>query len=240
MDASQGVRHGLRDGSRERRGQRRLTLAIGLAVLAVSLVATLSHATERRTGTNGLPARVLFGIAPGRATICQQGERIPSGTAAIRISLLVSSQTTPRLAVELSRGDVVRATGAAGARWDRASATWYSGSAVRIPLAPTLRGDVVGDICIRLLAGRSEQYGLLGIPTALGEGATEDGRSLAGRLHVEYLAAGDHSWWSFAPTLVGRIGRGHAWSGPSVGLLVALLMLTPIALGAWQLSRNDS
>ena len=42
------------------------------------------------------------------------------------------------------------------------------------------------------------------------------------------------------PELARRLGRGHAWSGAPVVLLAALLMVLPIALSAWQLSRDDS
>lgn len=238
MDASQGVGHELPDGSRERRRRRRITLAIGLTLVVAGLVATLSHAAVRRTGANGMPAKTSFGTTAGAPKICQPGERIPSGTAALRVSLVGTSQAPPRLSVSLLRGDATQASGAA-ARWDRPSASWHGGSVVLVPLAPTLRDDVFGSVCIRLPRGGAQQYGLMGVPTYADEGTTVNGQHLPGRLHFDYLQAGERSWWSLAPALARRIGRGHAWSGPSVALLVALLMLTSIVLGAWQLSRDD-
>jgi hypothetical protein len=221
------------DDERGRRRRRRVVLAICFPLLAAGLVATLSHAAARRTGTNGMPANGVVAVAaPGSGTICQQDEWIPSGTAAVRLSLIARSHALPpRLAVVLSDGDVAHRSSAAGARWD-------GDTSMVVPLARTLRAEIAGgSICVSAPAGGSEQYGLLGVATA-GEAATATGRALPGRLHVEYLAAGEQSWWSFAPTLARRVGRGHAWSGPSVALLVALLMLAPIVLGAWQLSRG--
>jgi hypothetical protein len=237
VDASDEAGHAMPDDRRERRRRRALTLAVGLVLIAAGLVATLSHAAKRRTGTNGMPAKVLLGTTPGAGTICQAGERIPADTAAVRVALVGDARIAPRVAVALTRADAVLATGAAGARWERTGALR---SAVVVPLGQPLRGAAFGSICFRLRGGAALQYGLLGVQTVPGEGATEDGRELPGRLHLEYLAAGERSWWSLAPTLARRLGRGHAWSGPSVGVLLLLLALTSIGLCAWQLSRTDS
>lgn len=220
------------DGARGRR-RRVLTLAVGFALLAAGLVATLSQASARRTGTNGIPARSTFGTVEGPGTVCQFDERIPSGTAAIRVSLVGDPRATPRLSVALARAQTVRAASGPGARWD-------GPASVLVPLTTTLRRDLVGSVCIRFLAASPPaQYALLGIPIDPSEGASGDGEPLPGRLHLEYLGPGERSWWSLAGTIGRRMGFGHAWSGPSVALLALLLTFTSIALATWHLSRAE-
>ncbi|MFL5817396.1 MAG: hypothetical protein ACJ76L_07330 [Conexibacter sp.] len=215
------------DDSRARRRRRRVTLAIALALLVVALAATLSRAHDSRTGTNGIPAEFGLTVSSGPHTICQAGEQIPAGTAAIRVAL-IGSGPAPSVVVTDGEGRSVIGPGA-HARPER--------KAVLVPLARPLRDDAEGDVCVKLPG--SGRYALLGIATVPDFAATEGTAALGGRVHLEYLAAGTRSWWSSMPTLVRRLGRGHAWSGPSVALLAALLMFAPIALAAWQLTRDE-
>lgn len=221
------------DDSRERRRQRTIALAAAFALLALALLATLSHASQRRIGTNDVPVTGQLAAAPEHATICQAQERIPSGTAAVRVALTGGGGPAPQVRAIISSGGVVQAAGGAGARWD-------AHETLLVPLASPLRADVTGTICVALAPapGAAERYKLGGWEYTLLPHATIDGRATPGRLHLEYLAAGTRSWWSFASTVARRIERGHAWSGASVALLLALLMIAPIALGAWQLARD--
>jgi hypothetical protein len=228
---SKDAGHELPDASRERRRRRSLTLALGVALLAVGLLLAMSQAAKQRTATNNVPALLGIGSAGGAETICQRPESIPSGTGGLRVALHGSS--APRLAMTISDGEGVRASGGAGARWDGASA-------VIVPLTTTLREDVTGSVCIRLLADESARYRLRGVLTSPSVSATRDGRHLRGRLHLEFLAGGERSWWSFAPTVVHRMSLGHAWSDWPVMLVASLLTLASIALGAWQLVRGNS
>jgi len=220
----------LEDGPRARRRARRLTLGIGLALIAAGVVATLSHAVERRTGTNGLPAKVFLSPATARDATCQGGERVPAGTAAVRLRALAASHAPPQLALTLS-GEGVEVTGR--------SARWDGEDAIVVPLRHALDRDAVVDVCVTLRGERSQQIAFKGVPIDASQGATRNGAAVAGRMHLEYLAAGETSRWSLLPSVVRRLGRGHAVSGASVALLVALLMLAPIALSAWQLTRDD-
>ncbi|HXE46515.1 MAG TPA: hypothetical protein VN635_15135 [Conexibacter sp.] len=211
---------------------RRLTLTLALALIGAGVVATLSHAQVRRTGTNGVPLNGFVGTIAGAHTICQDRERIPAGTSAIRIGLTAFSQSAPPppVHVVVASGGVTRASGSTGARW-------AGPFQLAVPLRPRPLRELEGSVCMRTPAGR-QQYALVGVGAVPGFSATADGQSLPGRVHVEYLAPGTRTWWSYLPTLGARIGHGHAWSGPSVALLLALLMLTPIALAAWQLVRG--
>ncbi|HEV7771873.1 MAG TPA: hypothetical protein VGO48_01150 [Conexibacter sp.] len=219
-------------GARERRRARRWTVALGLVVIAAGLAATLSTAAEHRTGTNGMPARAFLGVTPAPATLCQAGERIPAGTAALRFSAKSSSYAAPGLTLTLTQGGVVRAKST--------DPRWEGHDALVVALAQPLRAGVLADVCVRLHASGGRRYAFKGTPTYPEEAATSDGQPLPGRMHVEYLSADSGSWASFVPTIARRLGRGHAWSGASIALLAALLMVLPIALSAWQLSRDDS
>lgn len=233
MGSGERARPAARDDARERRRRRTITLAIALGLLALALVAALSHASERRIITNDMPAYASLGTATEGDTICQDDELIPSGTAALRIGLDGDRTQAPPVQVTVSSGGAVLASGGAGARWDEHETIF-------VPLAPALRENVTGTVCVALVPGPGtpERYKLRGwILTRLPR-VTIDGRATSGRIHLEYLAAGTRSWWSFASTVVHRLDRGHAWSGPSVVVLLALLMITPIALGAWQLTRD--
>ena len=216
-----------------RRRRRTIALAVGLALIAAALVATLSRAAERRLGTNDIPVQTVFGQAFESGTLCQSGERIPTGTAAIRVTFAGSSRAAaPRLDVGLVQGEAVIARGG-DARWD-------SGRSLVVPLQRAVPRDTEGTLCIAFGRTRPRmQWLAMGVPTVPGDGATLDGNDLQGRVHVEYLAADRASWWSLAGTVARRIELGHAWSGVSVVALLAILIIAPIALGAWQLVRGD-
>jgi hypothetical protein len=220
------------NSARERRRARRWTVALGLVLIAAGLAATLATAAEHRTGTNGIPARAYLGVAPAPATLCQTGERVPAGTAALRFSAKSDSHAPPRLTLTLEQGGVVQA--------ESADARWEGPDALVVALAQPLRAGVLADVCVRLHASGDRRYAFKGTSTYADDAATSGGQPLPGRMHVEYLSADSGSWASFVPTVARRLGRGHAWSGASVALLAALLMVLPIALSAWQLSRDDS
>lgn len=81
---------------RARAGVRRLPARDGRALaallllgaaLAAALALTLSHAAPRRSGTNGVGSEtVLASLQPG-VRVCQSGELLPAGTAAVRLSV---------------------------------------------------------------------------------------------------------------------------------------------------------
>jgi len=231
VDASTDTRDELLHASRRRRA---VTLAVGLALLAAALAATLSHAAKRRTATNDVITTVAFAAVGPGTTICQRGERIPSGTGAIRVTLEGARGAATRFSLTLSeRGAIVASS--------RTVAGQEGAGIVRIPLAQPLRREVTGSVCVGVLPDGSPaaQYRLLGAPSDLADGTRVDGAPVAGRLRLEFLAAGGGSWWSFAPTVARRMGLGHAWSGPTVALLALALTLTSIAAGAWQVVRGE-
>ena len=187
----------------------------------------------RRSGTNDVTVKGVVGtLRPGHQA-CQE-ESIPAGTVAISVSGSVSAHPLALLAVRVL--DVATAAplaaGAAPAR---------PGAATTVTVHPALAHDGPVRVCLRLrTAATSARAQLYGSPTDSREpGATDDGNVLPGRIRLDYLRAGRPSWWSFAPTIVERLGRGRAWLGSAVAPLAALLVLISISAAAWLLVRQS-
>lgn len=197
----------------------RITLAVGLVVLAVSVLATLTHAAPRLAGSNDVEATAIAGEAPASGwRHCQGGEILPQGTAAVRLAL--QSGTGPAVGVvALADGRRV----AAGRR-----APGWGGSSVVVDLRSRPSRELAVRVCVTVGAG-ADRVDVLG-PAA---------GTMTGPLRIDYLDAGGASWWSRLPAIVTRIGRGHAWSGPSVAIVIAMLMLAAIGLALRQTDRID-
>src|SRR5690349_21969312 len=94
-------------------------LLLGLLGLVLGLVVALSHAEPRLTGRNAVvPRRYLPGDLAGRV-VCQRGERVPAGTAGLRLPVTSASTPGPDVVVTLRRQ---------GRLLDRATASPEAGS----------------------------------------------------------------------------------------------------------------
>jgi hypothetical protein len=218
----------------EHRGRRTAAaaaLAVCLLALTAALAATLARTDERRLGTNDVVVDSVLGTLHGSHRVCQDEERIPAGAAAIVLSVVPGSEPRATLAVEIAAGRRTVATGA-GHRWEGDSAV----VALRSPVADDIGGRVC--IAIRTRPGGGE-VGLFGAPARDGQGAVADGSGLGGRLRFEYRQLGERSWWAFAPAVMDRIGRNHAWSGRFVAVIAVLLTIASILLASWQLVRTS-
>jgi hypothetical protein len=218
-----------------RRGGRRVaaiaTLAVGALAVAAGIAVVLSHAEVRRTNTNDVVARGLVGTLSAGHRVCQDGERVPAGTAAIGLAAQSSGQAAGVLAVELldltTQARVAGGTAAAG-----------RGATTTVPLRPSVRRERAVRVCLRLRApATAAAVALYGGPADTAASAMDGSQALGGRVRIDYLGGTAESWWSLAPTVARRIGYGHAWSTSAVALLAALLTLTSIGLAAWLLLR---
>jgi 4-amino-4-deoxy-L-arabinose transferase-like glycosyltransferase len=199
------------------------TLAVGLALIAIALFATLSRTAPRRTGTNDVTADAVFGVTHGSSTICQPHELIPAGTGAIRVSL-AGDGGAPAAGVVVTAGARTVARG-------HAPATAGAGS-LTVPLQSVVRQDAEGRVCVQLGSGRLTVRGHV---TSSPFGASRGSTRLAGRLRFDYLRPGRKSGWALASTVFDRMGIAHALGGSAAPWLALLLVLGAIALGAWQL-----
>lgn len=223
--------HGDDDTPERRRRRVRATAALCALALCGGLVVTLAHAQPRRTGTNDVTVSgVVDTLTPGHR-LCQD-EPVPAGTDMLRLPAVPAGRTSPGLSVELR--DASTAAPIARGRLD----AWSSAPA-RIPLRPRVARDRRATICLRIAgSGRAD---VLGGPARGGPSATDDGRRLGGVVHFDYLRADAQSWWSFAPTVVTRLGRGRAWSetaAVAAAIAAGLLMLTSVLLAGWLLARR--
>lgn len=209
------------------------TLAIGALLLVAGLAATLSHAAVRRSGTNDVTVKQVVGTLQAGHQACQE-ESVAAGTAAVRVSASVSARPLAPLTLQVL--DV-----ATGAPLAAGSAPARPEAAATVPLHPALAHDAAVRICLRLSSSASGAGAqLYGSPVDPREpGATDNGNPLPGRIRFDYLRAGRVSWWSFAPTVIERLGRGRAWFGSAVAPLAALLVLISISAAAWLLVRES-
>lgn len=200
---------------------------LGACALAAALAAVLSHRATRLAGTDdvGTQATLTTHAAGGggRLRTCQPGELLPGDAAAVRISLeRVANAATPAVRVAFeARGRTV-ASGALAAGW--------SGTSPRVPLRRSAPArDVRGRLCVEVAPGGG--FALKGAAQQP-EAPQPPAAGLPGRFRADYVRAGRASWWSLAPLVVARMGRGHAPGGAWAVALVAVLTLAALAIAA--------
>ena len=198
------------------------TIAAGGLVILGALLAVVLQAPPRVVSDNGIGAEETFGELLPRVTVCQAGERLPAGTAAVRIS--TGAYVGPAVSVEVVGGGRVLARGQRGSGWIASSLTF--------PLRPALAQAAEATLCLRRDSG-SLAASLIGSATGRARAATADGSPLPGRMRVEYLAAGNHSWLALARHVARRMGLGHAPSGGWIVIPLFLLMALASVLAAW-------
>jgi len=198
----------------------KVTLAAGLVLIAAAVLGTLAQAPLTLALVN-TPGHEEIGSLGERRTICQDGEILPQGTAAIRLRIF--SELGPRVLVNvLQRGrSLTRGTQSSG----------WTGGAVTVPVTPLEREHDGVTLCFTLLLNGHEVATVSGSPAT--QLRTAHGRiTLPGRVRLEYLRAGVGSWWSRALEVARRMGLGHAGSGTWSVLVAALLLCSVVALCA--------
>jgi hypothetical protein len=200
-----------------------VAMGAGLVTIAALLAATLSHTAIRRTGSNDRRSNAT--VAEQRSAplrVCQDGELLPHGTGTLRFAMTPPATGGPRLDVTLlARGRTV-ARGSDPSGW--------AGPDVVVPVRPIATRDGVVRVCVALAASTGVDIG--------GEGSNTTRDGLAGNMRIDYLRPAAQSWWSFAGTVVAHMGRGHAFGGPVVAWLAAVLTLVSGALVAQLLLRE--
>jgi hypothetical protein len=219
-------------------GDATITIVLGVVVLAVVGAITLTDAPPRVVRSVG---RELVGrgenapiaFATSHLVVCQANETLPAGVVGVRLWMRAFYGTPVHLA--LYQGSHILATGAHSAAW--------TGQSVTVPVTPLSYEVANVELCFAI-GPNSEPVTILGAhaPARLravsarsenlsepGVGATE-GEPLAGRIEVEYLAAGNGSWWSRILEVARRMGLGRAVTGTWIALLAAALMAATATL----------
>ena len=204
----------------------KIALAVGVVVLAAVAAVALTRAPSRllRVGVPGGAEASLLANASSDISVCQPGETLPAGVSDIRLSLWawygapvhVRAYSGSRILTEGSRGP-----------------DWTSDS-VTVPVKPLKRSTSNVKLCFAV--GPSSQPVLLrgGPSKQLASAATRDSPTpkaaesedalLRGKVGVEYLAAGQGSWFSRVSTVAKHMGLGRAYAGTWIAFLVAALM----------------
>jgi hypothetical protein len=202
------------------------------AGLVVALALTLSHAAPRRAGTNGIGPETPFSAVGAGRRVCQGGELLPAGTTSIRLIVPSQQRPGPQLAIELRRHRAViaRTTGATGG---------VTGFAVDAPI-PRVARDLDGVTLCYTVGDAGGEVAVVGGYTPPGTGnVTIDGRSTGGSMPIEYMRPGSESWWSYASTVMRRIGLGRGdWGGAWMAWAAAALVLAALALAVRAVVRS--
>jgi hypothetical protein len=206
-------------------------LAAGLALTAIALAILLSHSPPTLAGTNGVPNETGWPITHAGASVCQANEVLPRGTTAIR--LLLGSLVGPQVSVQAFSGTQVIAHGTLSPGW--------VGNAT-VSVAPVPRSGTPVKICFKLgppgTNVESFRTEIFGEHTRPAIAAVNGGEATPGRARIEYLRAGNKSWWSLASTVARHMGLGHAWSGTWIVLLMLALMGAVGVLSSWLITRE--
>jgi hypothetical protein len=200
----------------------RVALAGGLGLLLVALAVVLSQSPLTVAGTNSVVANPRTLVTPGGSTVCAPTGTLPAGTSAIRLSLV--GNAGPHVKLTARSGIQTIASGERAAGWGIAES-------LTVPVNRVSEAAPNTEICLNF--GRAVE------PVAINGSFV---RTIAGgevpSFRVEYLRSGSNSWWSLAPGVAERMGRGHAPSGTWIVFLLIALMIAAAALAAQLLIRE--
>ena len=205
----------------------KVTLGVSIALALAVVAVTLTHSPPRVVRASSV-GQSEVGATTSDEETCQANEVLPAGVSAIRVWLLAYYGAPVR--VTASSGSRVLAEG-------RRAGDWTGGS-VTVPITPLKRTASQVKLCVAV-GPNSEPIFVLGREAAAREAAVAPGEGrLRGRVGVEYLAAGQGSWWSRILPVARRMGLGHALSGTWVVLLIAALV-GAVGLLAVRLTLRD-
>jgi hypothetical protein len=191
----------------------KVTLGVGIALIAIVGAYTLTRSPPRVVRVNA-PQQASVATTIGDISFCQSGEVLPAGVSGIRLS--VWAFFGANIHVTVSSGSRIRTEGRRGPDW--------TGSTVTIPVTPLSHTVSPVKVCFEV-GPNSEVLYFTGSEAPRSTAAvTSTGEPLAGRVGIEYLAAGNRSWWSRILEVARHMGLGHALTGTWVVLLIAALM----------------
>jgi hypothetical protein len=193
----------------------RIALIVGLLLMAIAIAVTLTRSPPVVAGSDSTPLAGPIAESLISSSLCQSGETLPHGTTALRLSLYTIFG--PEIKVRVLSGDRELTSGARSAGWTE------EGPTVRVGKVNRTVSDV--KVCVQI--GRPlGQIVLYGSPAGSANSVVSgSGQPVGGRMRIEYLESGSHSWWSSASSVAKRIGLGRWPSGTWIVLLIIALAL---------------
>lgn len=204
-----------------------VALASAILVAAVLVAAVLSSSAPRRAGTNGRLLALPVNLKPG-ARFCQRYEVLPKGTAALVLTVNTG-------APDRQGGPLEVLINLPGVRTIRGRAP---GGYVTQPVAVALAqgappaGDMYGaEVCVRN-RGRVTVavFGERVFPGERAAAVTGRTKDAPARARIDWLRAGEETWFAFAPVIAERYALAKAsFFGPWTLPLLAVLGLLTLA-----------
>jgi hypothetical protein len=211
----QGVKAGFKGAGERVRGAK-VTLGVGIALIAIVGAYTLTRSPPRVVRVNG-PQQASVATTIADISFCQAGEVLPPGVSGIRLS--VWAYFGANIHVMVSSGSRILTAGRRGPDW--------TGSTVTIPVTPLSHAVSPVKVCFEVGPNSEVLYFTGSEAPRSAAAVTSTGEPLAGRVGIEYLAAGSRSWWSRIMEVARHMGLGHALTGTwVVGLIAALMFAT--------------
>lgn len=207
-------------------------MAVGLAAVALILLAVLLAKDQRRSGGDMTPnGAFVAGLGAGQQT-CQEGELLPADTSAMRATIGSYGKPGPPVRVTLTgpHGELLSSGGL--------RAGWKEGI-VQIPIAHVSKATEGVRVCLG--DAGAGPITIAGAQPDPGFHMQVGDRTIEARLRYDYMRPGRESWLQLLPTIVHRstlaksgLVRHWAWAGALV------LMLLAIGLAARTIVREDS
>ncbi len=204
-----------------RRGAGPATLIVAFGLLAIALIAlvVLLHSAPRRAGTNLTSDTGLVIHVPVGKSVCEPGEIVPEDTGALGLDAGAGGHPGPELDVTIGGPNGPLTSG-------RLAAGWQSGG-IRIPLKRVSAAAPGETVCV---TNRGPSQVDFGGSVPAGFAIDIAGKTLLGRLRVEYMRPGSETWLQFAPTLARRFSLAKSdllrhWE------VAAVLVLMLVAIG---------
>lgn len=208
----------------------RIVLAVGLALIALLLGATLSGSPLVIVSSSVRSAEDPIAYTESGAPICQGEETVAAGVSALHIFLEADSMGSAVSVKVLSAGHLVT-QGSVNPGW--------RGVGVTVPVNRVQHTVSHATVCV--LTGPDPEHHLVrGERASPASSATRGGVPLPGRMEIEYLAHDQRSWWSLITPIARRMSLGRATGGMWGALLSVGFMLLAISLTAWLMLRGPS
>ena len=191
----------------------KVTLALGVVILIAVCAYVLTRSPPQVLRAGPRPSGLLTAFA-GDAEACQAGEVLPAGVTAVRLS--IGAYVGARVRVRAYSGSQLLTEGSRNPDW--------TGTSVTVPVTPLRQSASNVSVCFDI-SPNSESLFVLGRETLASEGMfLPTGEKLPGRLNIEYLGAGQGSWWSRILAVARHVGLGRAFSGSWIVLLIAAMV----------------